>query len=54
MRHADILTYMQPNNGKTVNRHFILFAKNVRLWNCTICLTFIAYANSISIATFTH
>ena len=53
MRHADILTYMQPNNGKTVNRHFILFAKNVRLRNSAIHLTFIACVFPITIANFT-
>ncbi len=45
---------MSLNYSKSFNRHIFLFAKNVRLWNCATCLTFIAYANSISIATFTH
>ena len=45
---------MLPNYSKTSYQLTILFAKNVRLWNCAVCLTFVAYANSISIATFTH
>lgn len=45
---------MLPNYCKTIYPPTLLFAENVRLWNCTICLTFIAYANSISIATFTY
>ena len=44
---------MSLNYSKTFNRRTFLFAKNVRLWNCATCLTFIACANPITIANFT-